>query len=247
MKTRLLTLTIAAILLAFGIYVYNFPPIKISDDLICMDYSNTDMNTLSAGLIHEVVNNYKNKQLARISTPLCTTPSTFKPSPILNDARSVWFDLETLKKFIYHLEINTKKGDNSITSQDLGLRIYFASYPETILLTDPELGDLFDKNYEKHHTVVVIPTKHIGGEEVDFNPLDTDTYLNGIKGSVINDYAQTEEVGEPHDNYNNRNPQPTAALEISNKENIDNNSTQRTGAQNHGNLYPPLGDSGLAF
>ena len=48
----------------------------------------------------------------------------------MEDAKSISFDLETLKKFIYHIEAITKQNDDNITSERLGVRIYYAAYPE---------------------------------------------------------------------------------------------------------------------
>lgn len=236
MNNRNLILAIAAILVAFGIYVYNYPPNfeeeigNQTKDFICENYSSKKMNTLSAGVIHEIVNGYENRQLRYINSADTST----------TDTQAIWFDLETIKKFIYHVEVNSKNLDDSISSSDLGLRFYYASYPIVIDSKDPELGDLYGKEYEKRHTLVAVPTKRIGNEDVDFNPLDIDTYALGLKAT--GKYDRIEVDGS----FNFRNPMEVPVLGPAMEES-SRGPQSPIGAQNHGNLYPPLGDQGLGF
>lgn len=235
MSNRNLTLAIAAILVAFGIYVYNYPPNFVdgienqTKDFICENYSSKKMNTLSAGVIHEIVNEYRIKQLDYINSA----------DTSLNDAKAIWFDLETVKEFIYHIEVNSKSLDSTINSTDLGLRFYYASYPEVIDSRDPELGDLYGKEYENRHTLVAVPTKRIDNENVDFNPLDIETYTMGL-----NDIDKYNRI-EVDNAFNFRNPTEIPVLGPTIKN--SNDPQLPIGAQNHGSLYPPLGDRGLGF
>lgn len=235
MSNRNLTLAIAAILVAFGIYVYNYPPNLVdgigdqTKDFICENYSSKKMNTLSAGVIHEIVNGYRDRQLRYIN----------RGDSTMEDAEAIWFDLETVKEFIYHIEVNTRSLDSTVKSTDLGLRFYYASYPVVIDSDDPELGDLSEKGYEKLHTLIAIPTKRIGNEEVDFNPLDLETYTTGLND--IDKYNQIE----VDDSFNFRNPTEIPVLGPTIKN--SNDPLLPIGAQNHGSLYPPLGDGGLGF
>ncbi|CAM4087723.1 MULTISPECIES: hypothetical protein [Flavobacterium] len=132
-------------------------------------------NTLKQGLVNEMIQNYRNNQLA-----------TINKTKIGNDAHSIWFELETLKKFIADVENEAKKNGNT-SSNDLGIRFYYAAYPEkekwektgyeelSFLLNSP-----ITELYENKHTLIMIPTIDIEGKNVDFNPIDKNTY-NGLQ------------------------------------------------------------------
>lgn len=211
MKNNLVTVTLVTTVLVFGIYVYNFPPNEnkpvtptISKNEICMDYSDDQMNTMNFTLVQNMIENYKNNQLKVIN-------SSFES---INDAQSVSFDLETLKKFLYHLEKNTKKNNETITNEQLGVRMHYAAYPDDETMRSN--NDLINVNpeFKKHHTIIMIPTIKVNGIMVDFNPLDVNTYKNGlpINQSSINTTIQKK---------------------LSTIYGI-------TGAQNHGTLIPPM-------
>ncbi|AUC74307.1 hypothetical protein [Olleya sp. Bg11-27] len=218
------TILLAITIIAFAIYVYKNPPSRVSipqnttvtpnttvSTNICMDYSDETINTLEIDLIRNMVDGYKNNQLAHINA-----------AEKFSDARSIWFDLETLKKFIYHIEYETLKIDNSISSKNLGLRIYYSRYPEE---SWSEYNDLnaVPTAYAKHHTLIAMPThrRENTSTNLDFNPLDTDTFGEGIPLNYTG---------------------PTASLALT-----QDRQSQITGAQNHGGLYPPGLPDGLAF
>lgn len=100
---------------------------------------------------------------------------------VLDDARSVWFSLETLKQFLWEIE-STSAGCEGCKTLNLGVRIYYAEYPETRNSTDKR----YSKNDMKKHTVFMVPTYSkydTDGklQDYDFNPKHLT--LNG-KGSV---------------------------------------------------------------
>ena len=140
---------------------------------------------LRVDLIHTMTNKYRSNQLDFVN----------RNSDFLGynkkDAHSIWFDLITLKKFMYHIEKTSRDlgaGINrTISDKDLGIRIYYAAYPkkeENWKVQFPDLIDLYsDPNkqlYEHLHTLVMVPTLNIEGKMVDFNPKDTATYPNGL-------------------------------------------------------------------
>ncbi len=63
------------------------------------------------------------------------------------DTREFWFSLDTLKDYIHYVEHRAKK--QKLT--DLGIRIYFAAYPND--------GESHDPGYS---TVVLVPTSRTG-------------------------------------------------------------------------------------
>jgi hypothetical protein len=91
------------------------------------------------------------------------------------DARSVWFSLDKLKAFIAGIE---RKAGNSCNQQDmLGVRIYYAAYPDSIM-TKKKGWDSYLQNhqlpmeYVNHHTVLLVPTiyNNVDGHNYDFDP-----------------------------------------------------------------------------
>ncbi|AFL82015.1 hypothetical protein Aeqsu_2560 [Aequorivita sublithincola DSM 14238] len=235
-STRTLKSIIVALLLTLGYSLYYINGLEIGEEEgLCLDYSNQPMSELAVALVHKMSNNYKSNQLSVINND---TSNRFTTTAGKGDTRAIWFDLETLKAFLYHLEIETKKKDASISGTDLGVRIYYASYPDTTSWgLFPDLVGLSGSDYEDHHTLVMIPTiRNKNNVDVDFNPLEQRTFSDGL--GVILDYENSEAS----------NPQKTFALAGIKKSSSSNqNTSQRTGAQNHGNLYPPLGEIGLGF
>lgn len=115
-------------------------------------------STMPVGNIQNLVNNYRDNQLTLIDQNLG-----------FEDARSCQFDLPTLKKFISDLEFLAKEQNPNITDSDLGIRFYYAAYPESPEPTVPS-------EYAFKHTLLLIPTisKDVDGEikNLDYNPLE---------------------------------------------------------------------------
>ena len=57
----------------------------------------------------------------------------------ITDTRDFWFSIDTLKKYIEYVEYNGKK----MGKKNLGLRIYFAAYPENSNYPDPGYSTVF--------------------------------------------------------------------------------------------------------
>lgn len=232
MKNKILPFAFLGLIIAFGTYVYNFPPKGIDpkvplpkEDGICVDYSNEMINELDVNLIHNMVDNYKKKQLNCINTTLNTGMNS---DPSFDDAHSIWFDLETLKKFVYQLEYQAKKNETSATIDKLGVRIYYAAYPHKEIMKNYKdidwfLGDDVRKDYQQLHTLVMIPTIRTKIGDVDFNPTDKSTFVgNGLKDNKLK--------------YGEGSTLTTAGLNGGLQR---SNANLRTGAQNHGTLIPP--------
>lgn len=221
------TILLIGTLIAFGAYIYKFPPKRnSSSNHICMDYSKEQMSELNVNLVHTMVNGYRDKQLRYIQNTMS------------KDAHSIWFDFETIKKLIYHTEINVKRNNKSISSKHLGLRIYYANYPEQSTWGNPYtdltdfLNDPVTQQYSHLHTLVAIPTiKRKNGINADFNPMDVQTYTTGLKN--LEYYS---------------NPAPSnviPAMTVTKSSRASSNPS--TGAQNHGSLIPPANDTGEGF
>lgn len=195
-----------------------------STSSICTDYDSLAMSTLNCDLIHTMVDNYNKNQLYFIEKD-----SSFRSSTG-DDASSIWFDLETLKKYLYHIERISRKKDPSLTTDKLGVRIYYATYPEEINPTrwpdlDPRINPGM-REYGSLHTLIMIPTIERDGSARDFNPLDTATYAYGL--------AQLPSYGAFA-----TTPIPSLSGTSTHSRDI--------GARNHGILTPPGLPIGLGF
>lgn len=220
------TILLVAVSVSFIAYAYFHPP-KIllsnqSQDSICMNYANEPFSKLKVNLVHQMTNGYKQHQLQHIKTVM------------KDDAHSISFELETLKRFIYHVEINARK--NGKSNKELGLRIYYSRYPEIETWSNlyPDLsnflGSTITKQFEKRHTLLMIPTIiKDKGTHMDFNPLHKETYNEEMR--LFSEYQIT----------NTTNSIP--ALTITQKSGKDGG----TPSQNHGSLIPPADGNGESF
>jgi len=170
---------------------------------------------LNAMLVYYLAKNYKDQQLTAINNNLNVGQS---------DARSVWFDLETLKRFIHEIETQTcGKCDNN-SSQRLGVRIYYGAYPtDTTTWTDSLWATALagvPASYAGKHTVMMVPTYHneANNTEVDFDPRYVTSGCN---------FTNIESF------YNNMKENPPVNITLTVL------SGMATTAQNHGQLIPP--------
>lgn len=242
METRTLKIIIAGILIVFAAYIYFYPPTgtqpnptppdgSTNDTLVlqdtihqCMDFSKYNPSTLKTGLIADMVSVYRNNQLSAIN------------SKVSDDAHSVWFHLDSIKKFIYHIEKLSAK--NKTNSDKLGLRFYYAAYPDTAKWSYDSHSDLKDFlkdpekiKYEKKHTIVMIPTiENSTGGNMDFNPADVKTYTLGIDNPIKKKDGQINSADEA------TLQKPVMALTGSS---AGSSIIDKTAAKNHGSLIPP--------
>ncbi|WP_438424309.1 hypothetical protein [Aquimarina macrocephali] len=230
MKKRIVTLLVFVGIVAFIIFS-GCKKQKVDpafDKTICFNYTSDPISKIPVGLVHDMVNGYKTRQLAKINEGLK-----------IDDARAIWFDLETLKKFIYHIESVTIENNSSKSKEDLGIRIYYASYPskDTWENTPKYHGYLNGymnhpetMQYEIKHTLVMIPTIKIDNIDVDFNPLDTITYNHGLQDTIK--YGSTSEF-------------PTFGLNLMPR--LKPNGGGSILGRNHGGLFPPKKEEGFGF
>jgi len=85
------------------------------------------------------------------------------------DARSIWFDLETIKLFIAKIEASVG-GAKKCDSMKLGIRMYYAKYPEGEEFNRyAESLSQLGRNIEGKHTIFMTPTYYDNDENIDFN------------------------------------------------------------------------------
>lgn len=122
---------------------------------------------MSNSLIQALIDNYRQNHLNVINTTLG-----------IEDAYSIWFDLPKLKNFIATIEAEATKVNPATSTEDLGIRFYYATYPKA------ENWSIMDSHpvpvaYAEKHTLVMIPTLKKASEtgeivDFDFNPFQTD-------------------------------------------------------------------------
>ena len=109
-------------------------------------------NVIPTEVIQSQVDNYRNNQLLAINETL-----------VMDDANAIWFDMLTLKKFIADIEKEASDIDPEVRTEDLGIRFYYAAYPE-------EPQEPIPADYARRHTLIMVPTKKEDGLNYDFNP-----------------------------------------------------------------------------
>jgi hypothetical protein len=137
----------------------------------------------------------------------------------MQDARCIWFDLKKLKSFIGYIE-NAACRSACPDSLELGIRIYYAKYPDEEGMR--RLTDLFGvpKEYALHHTVFMVPTYRDPGKKanIDFDP---QMIGKGCRLMPLDPIKSLFWLG------------------------YDPSLNGPADAQNHGSLKPPPDDSGL--
>lgn len=99
-----------------------------------------------------------------------------------NDARSCWFSLDRLKKFVHSVEAYSKMANIDIDK--LGIRCYYATYPG-------HSEGLWNHEYAGCHTLYLTPTYNNGKFNEDFDP-----EISAARGEAVklSDLITSEDV-----------------------------------------------------
>lgn len=248
-STNTLFVVFTAIITGLAVYMFMKPKkmVEVPDGVrsgtsICMDYDTVTPPTLTSKLVQSMVAKYSSTQLNNIQT------AANNAVPV--DAKSIWFDLETLKRFLYHIEHNVDKNERLASGKNIGVRIYYAAYPKNDdmkMLATEQTDPTFSMNadYQNLHTLVMIPTiADKDGNNYDFNPLDVASY-NGFvnmtkdqKSPMVNTLYQVMSLGTAP---------PRTASSIANTNGQTQTVRTSINARNHGALYPPDNSIGVNF
>lgn len=183
MEKKYLFVIIGILVIAFGVYAYLYPPtqkdgaaeghLTMASAKFASLGENGPLNPskLSTSLVREMIANYRQTQLKSIG------------NAVSNDASSILFDLDTLKKFINDIERGVKQNQPNVDNK-LGIRIYYAAYPLKAKWGEPGykhlknlLGDEITQLYERKHTLIMLPAiRNSKGIYADFNPIDIKSY-----------------------------------------------------------------------
>lgn len=138
----------------------------------CQDFDKEKFEGVPAGLAFNMISTYKSHHWNGYRVAGNTVPT---------DARSVWFSLDTLKKFIWNLEQEVCN-NKCIDKKTLGLRFYYAEYPQQQVwdkLEPLDADPVINREQQDHralyqglHTVVITPTYWSEKSQfnVDFDP-----------------------------------------------------------------------------
>jgi hypothetical protein len=131
------------------------------------------VNGMNANFFLKGLARYRKYQLSAINEKLSSDPLINRK---FEDARSCWYSIDTLKKFICLIEQNANKNGWDPATSDLGIRFYYAAYSDTEHQTIPlKVGPIFrpaEVNVGMHHTLFMVPTHHVNETN-----LEEDLYL----------------------------------------------------------------------
>jgi hypothetical protein len=138
-----------------------YKPVLKNCDQQCSDYSLEPFKGISLSLAKRISDNYVMDSGKKFVGNGAENTS-------IEDARSAWFSLEIMKKFIWNIEHTACQQKCKLR---LGIRIYYAKYPDSIAIgVDPELKNIINPEYALHHTLFMVPTYERHEGNVDFDP-----------------------------------------------------------------------------
>lgn len=116
---------------------------------ICSNYSFALPNKMNKQHVLDMVSNYYHNQYTILHSQGNNRLKLNTTNPF--DSRAVFFSLDSLEKMFYYIRKASKNYSNA-EKQNLGVNIYFASYPEA----DGVIRNNY--NYTNRHTVVFVPS-----------------------------------------------------------------------------------------
>jgi hypothetical protein len=185
----------------------------------CGDDMGVTLGGIKATTARGMANNYIANQLAHINA-----------GGLQNDARSVWFPLDTIKRLLYEIESKTCR--SGCNDKAYGVRIYYAAYPP--ILPESNNTDLTNvpPTYRSYHTVFFVPTytDATSGGPVDFDPW----HMNGCTPKTFRQIMSSSDSLEKS--------LIIPAVEYSTQMffRTTNGGTSTNTVQNHGGLCPPI-------
>jgi hypothetical protein len=152
-------------------------PLGASQTIVCTNCSIDDLPLEPAGEFanvvaryrtthHAVFNNFAKGLLNNTTTPNMGTVV----SNNFADARTCWFELDRIKKYICLME--NYAGKLGYTSDKLGIRFYYGVYPSNYQ-RDPSFSD-------KHTLFLAATLRNEMGEHIDFDPR-----MSAAIGSIV--------------------------------------------------------------
>ena len=179
----------------------------------CMNYNDSVYHGIPFSISETLFNQYSSTQYAKI---------TAGPAGLVDDSRSVWFSLDVLKKFIYKIE-DTLYRKNCDPNTRLGMRFYFATYPDAARMLESDYLKALPASYANHHTLFMVPTfdSSVSGNifHYDFNAFKDINAAGKLTPAILRRQKESSDWSTT----------PTLILGV----------TSETYMQNHGEVGPP--------
>jgi hypothetical protein len=113
------------------------------------NYWDRPFTGLYSNMIKNVVSNYRTSTMYPYAASSDAAPA---------DSRSVWFNLDIMKKFLWYVETESKK--NGFTENEmkgLGIRMYYIRYPKNYNEYGEDLSGV-NTAYRNLHSLLMVPT-----------------------------------------------------------------------------------------
>lgn len=120
----------------------------------CLTSSGNQFHYMDGDLLRRMARDYRSHYQKKITNAYSASARIDS----ITDASSIWFSLDSLKRFIGEIEYNVCKNKKGPGKLELGIRIYYAKYPSTGALSPyKDLKDV-PPEFENVHTVFMVPT-----------------------------------------------------------------------------------------
>jgi hypothetical protein len=196
----------------------------------CIDYSGKPMQGISIVTAKELADSFYTNHYARYGRDA-------------NDARCIWFSLDSLKKFIWTIE-NAVCKSGCTDNLNLGVRIYYSTYPAAVGngadgIRNEDFSGI-DPGFSSKHTLFMMPTFETGGIHYDFNtemPFKGGCVPQALDPTLVERIKNAQASGEKlFQSANRMGILSTTAV-----------SSAYGNLLNHGSLFPPKRITGIAF
>jgi hypothetical protein len=199
----------------------------VNPNSICTDFSYSPPNEMGKlEVIHMIRNYYNNQYNAMHNTINLRRMSFSQRSSTQFDTRAVFFSLDTIKKLLYYME-KASKGYSSADKLNLGVNIYFASYPDNKIQNG--------EDYYNKHTLIFMPSI--------FDPTINAPRDIDIAQNLFNGVSSSKQI-DP--SFFNDTLNPNAVINVLGNSYMrrSNNSGSNMQSQNNGTGTPPPPNSG---
>lgn len=202
----------------------------------CKSYAGVTFPGLTTSTALRISSNYKT-----MNQPLLALQHGSVP-----DANSIWFSLETLKNFIWNIEnAACQKGCyNNTNNLNLGVRIYYARYPDDNgMAGNPDLQILphnsssnsVTNSFADHHTIFMVPTFQDANNATiqwDFDPWHWSSSTTATNGCIA-PTSMTQWLVDTTAPFGN-----SRSLILAQTATYQPNTSQNA-TYNHGDMIPP--------
>lgn len=158
MKKILIATNIVTLGLAIFFYLRAAAMSDDTQPVVCCSYDDLQGETLTD--FKNVIKRYKANSWTTINTNtnLAWAASSGSGSTTFEDARCIWFSMDSIKQFICTIE--KYSAQLNLTTANLGIRFYYGQY------------DILHPHYPDRHTIFMMPTFNPGndGPALDFDP-----------------------------------------------------------------------------